>query len=604
MACIPARSHVVLASAQAGTQRTLRQALLGPGASAGSEVYQLRERNTHGGQPPLPQFALVCVDTVDGLTKKVVEAQEAGTPCSLIFIEFHKREFQILQDLVERVWILDHTVRIVFCLSSHQILRSEAIILSRPDQWAILRIPCHEQEVLQLACCLSSPIVKGSGHPAASGPLPELDLQANDWQEKTEELESARDELAASRYYVDNILRSMADSLLVINADMTIGAVNPSLLRLLGYEEHNLIGKPPGLIFGEELAQGVIMESLLLQGSVSGVESSFLTAEGQKVPISVSGSMMQNQQGQFQGLVCVAQDITERKRMEEEKLQLHEQLVDTSRQLGMAEVATGVLHNVGNVLNSINVSIGVISDLLRNSMVGDVGRISNLLEQHREDLGGYLSQNPKGKQIPGYLNKLSVQLLEERRKALVELNRLQENAGHAQYCVAAQQDFATPKGVTEPVCIGELVDEAVVVNQDGLAGGKIDVIREFQEVPQIIVDKHQVLRILVDLIRNACQAMESALMKQLVVRVKLIAGPPDSICVEVQDSGKGIHPDNLTKIFGQGYSVKSGGRGLSLHHGALAAKNMGGSLRAQSLGEGQGATFSLDLPGHFHFPNV
>src|SRR5690606_29281952 len=159
-----------------------------------------------------------------------------------------------------------------------------------------------------------------------------------------------RDELAASRYYVDNILRSMADSLLVINADMTIGAVNPSLFCLLGYEEQDLIGQPPGLIFGDGLAQNVIMENLLLQGSVSGVESSFLTAEGQKIPISVSGSMMKNQQGQFQGLVCVAQDITERKRMEEDKLQLHEQLVDTSRQLGMAEVATGVLHNVGNVL--------------------------------------------------------------------------------------------------------------------------------------------------------------------------------------------------------------------------------------------------------------
>jgi PAS domain S-box-containing protein len=444
------------------------------------------------------------------------------------------------------------------------------------------------------------------GHPAEKdNPLQrQLHPNAHDREEKTGELESARDALAASKYYVDNILRSMADSLLVINADMTIGAVNPSLLNLLGYQEHDLIGESPGLIFGEEFAQGAIIENLLLQGSVSGVESSFLTHEGRKIPISVSGSMMQDQQGQFQGLVCVAQDSTERKRMEEEKLQLHEQLLDTSRQLGMAEVATGVLHNVGNVLNSINVSIGVITDLLKNSMVGDVGRISQLLQKHREDLGAYFSQNPKGKQVPGYLEKLSRQLVEEKRVALLELDRLRENAGHAQQCVAAHQDLANPSGITEPVSLGELIDEALTVNQDVLEMFSINVIQEFQEVPQVIVDKHQVLQILVDVIRNACQAMESVSIKQLIVRVKLIIGPPDSICLEVQDTGSGIPRDDLTRIFGQGYSTKYGGRGLSLHRGALMAKNMGGALRAQSEGAGQGATFFLDLPGNFHFPDL
>ncbi len=385
---------------------------------------------------------------------------------------------------------------------------------------------------------------------------------------------------------------------------MTIGAVNPSLLNLLGYQEDELIGESPGLIFGEEFSQGAIIENLLLQGSVSGVESSFLTHEGQKITISVSGSMMQDLQGQFQGLVCVAQDITERKLMEEEKLQLNEQLMETSRQLGMAEVATGVLHNVGNVLNSINVSIGVITDLLKNSMVEDVGRISQLLDKHREDLGTYLSQNPKGKQVPGYLGKLSGQLKEEKRVALLELDRLREYAGHAQQCVAAQQDLAKPSGMTEPVCVAEVVAEALAVNQEMLEETKITVIQEFQEVPQLIVDKHQLLQILVDVIRNACQAMESVALRHLVVRVKLIIGPPDSICLEIQDTGSGIPPDDLTKIFGQGYSTKYGGRGLSLHHGALMAKNMCGALRAHSEGLGQGATFFLDLPGNFHFPGL
>jgi PAS domain S-box-containing protein len=553
------------------------------------------------------------VEAGHGVLEKVAEAKITGHPFSLAFIEVGPWEWNLLREMVERMWECDHTLRCVFCLPLDRASWPGCLSFSRPEQWAVLRIPLLKQEVFQFACCLSAgipspldPVSNGPGHPAEKdNPLQrQLHPNAHDREEKTGELESARDALAASKYYVDNILRSMADSLLVINADMTIGAVNPSLLNLLGYQEHDLIGESPGLIFGEEFAQGAIIENLLLQGSVSGVESSFLTHEGRKIPISVSGSMMQDQQGQFQGLVCVAQDITERKRMEEEKLQLHEQLLDTSRQLGMAEVATGVLHNVGNVLNSLNVSIGVITDLLKNSMVGDVGRISQLLEKHREDLGAYFSQNPKGKQVPGFLEKLSRQLVEEKRVALLELDRLRENAGHAQQCVAAHQDLANPSGITEPVSLGELIDEALTVNQDVLGMFSINVMQEFQEVPQVIVDKHQVLQILVDVIRNACQAMESVSIKQLIVRVKLIIGPPDSICLEVQDTGSGIPRDDLTRIFGQGYSTKYGGRGLSLHRGALMAKNMGGALRAQSEGAGQGATFFLDLPGNFHFPDL
>ena len=297
------------------------------------------------------------------------------------------------------------------------------------------------------------------------------------------ELASARDELATSRVYVDNVLRSMADSLLVIDANMTIGSTNPSLLALLGYTEEELVGQSPGLIFGEEFAQGSIIENLLLQGSVSGIESSFLTRDGRVIPISVSGSMMQDEQGQFQGLVCVAQDITERKRMEAERLQLHEQLLDTSRQLGMAEVASDVLHNVGNVLNSVNVSISVVTDLLKKSMVGDVGRISQLIQKHLDDLGNFFSNNPKGNQIPAYLEKLAGQLMEEQRVAIAELDRLRENAQHAQRCVASHQDLAKVTGITEPTSVVDLLAEALAENQELLSALHIEVSREFDEIP-------------------------------------------------------------------------------------------------------------------------
>ncbi len=558
-------------------------------------------------------FSLFNAENWELAFQDLKEGKRSNGVFSLVVVSFQLDSWDMVCENLEKIWELDTSIRCILCLPDNIEKWPISLSLSRPQQWAIFRMSGAPEEFFQLACCLSASwgssterlsdesTIAGANDNLVIGDRP-LNIQHEPDQQAA--LDSARDELATSRVYVENVLRSMADSLLVIDSNLTIGSVNPSLLDLLGYEERELVGQSPGLIFGEEFAQGSIIENLLLQGTVSGIESSFLTSECQLIPISVSGSMMQDEQGQFQGLVCVAQDITERKRMEDEKLQLHEQLLDTSRQLGMAEVASDVLHNVGNVLNSINVSIGVVADLLKNSIVGDVGRISQLFQKHREDLGHYFSSNPKGKQIPAYLEKLSGQLMEEQRAAIAELDRLRENAHHAQQCVAAQQDLAKVTGITEPIAIVELMEEAIVANQELLETAKIVVVREFEEIPLLIVDKRQVLEVMIDVLHNACQAMASVSMKQLIVRAKIIPGPPDSVCLEVQDSGVGIASEHLIKIFGQGNTTKEGTRGMSLHNGALMAKNLGGTLRAHSEGMGHGATFSLELPGNFHFPDL
>ena len=605
--------RVLSVSADANMHAFLRHALHVSDARDENEGNDTEEPNLTGADRKGVSFALVCVDTWQAALEIVAEEKSKGTAFSLIFLAGGIGEADAVRNVLEKIWECDDAVWCILCMPVDWDLWTTHLSLSRPQQWAVLRTPGRSEEVLQLASCLSA--CSPSAHNFVPGQLT-LSVEPDspkgqprhardtDVEDKHTELGFARDELATSKVYVENILRSMADSLLVINADLTIGSVNRSLLDLLGYSEDELIGQSPGCIFGEEFSQGTIIENLLLQGSVSGIESSFLTHDGRQIPISVSGSMMQDEQGQFQGLVCVAQDITERKCMEEEKLQLHEKLLNTSRQLGMAEVATGVLHNVGNVLNSINVSIGVVTDILNKSMVGDVGRISQLLHKHRADLGDFFSNNPKGNQVPGYLEKLSGQLMEEKRAGLMELDRLRENAEHAKQCVAAQQDLAKPSGMTEPISLPELVEEALAVNHDLLEALQVNVTREFQETPQIILDKRQVLQIMVDVIRNACQAMESVSVKQLVVRMNLIPGPPDSVCLEVQDSGRGIPPEDLIKIFGQGFNTQNDRRGMSLHSGSLVAKNMGGALRAHSEGVGHGATFFLELPGNFHFPDI
>ncbi len=583
---------VLLVGHDSGAQDFLQQALCRTQDHVSLEDGMGDQSHSLSVKPEPVLFSLVRTENWRAAYQAIEERKGTGDSFSLIFLTMSGEPWNSVRENIEKIWELDSAVHCVVCVPGEAVSQAARLQLSRPNQWALLRVPGEPEEVIQLASCLTA-------LPSSEAPPPTQEL---DPQQAA--LASAQHELASSKVYVENVLRSMADSLLVIEANLTIGSVNPALLELLGYAEDDLIGQSPGLIFGEEFAQGSIIENLMLQGSVSGIESSFQTCDGRCIPISVSGSMIQDEQGQFQGLVCVAQDITERKRMEEEKLQLHQQLLDTSRQLGMAEVASDVLHNVGNVLNSIYVSIGVVRELVTRSIVGDVERISQLFQKHKDDLSNYLSTNPKGKQIPAYLEKLAGQLLEEQRAALAELTRLHDNAQQAQQCVAAQQDLAQPSRITEPLFIEELLEEALTANQDLLKTSQIDVVREFQEIPQLIVEKRQVLEVLVDLIRNACEAMSTSLVKRLVIRAILVPGPPDSVRLEIQDSGVGIAPEDLTKIFGQGNQTQHGGRGMSLHNGALVAKNLGGALRAHSQGKGQGATFSLELPGNFHFPEL
>src|SRR5260221_11682230 len=134
----------------------------------------------------------------------------------------------------------------------------------------------------------------------------------------------------------------------------------------------------------------------------------------------------------------------------EEALRLSQQkLLETSRLAGMAEVATGVLHNVGNVLNSVNVSAGLVVDKLRRSKVPKLGKAAALLTERNGDLGNFLTHDPNGQKIPGYLTKLSQYLVEENAELLTEVDLLARNIEHIKEVVAVQQSYAKVSGAFE-----------------------------------------------------------------------------------------------------------------------------------------------------------
>jgi signal transduction histidine kinase len=294
-------------------------------------------------------------------------------------------------------------------------------------------------------------------------------------------------------------------------------------------------------------------------------------------------------------LVGIDLDITDRVEADERERQLQNQLRDASRQAGMAEIATNVLHNVGNVLNSVNISASLVADRVKKPRAAGLGKVVALLQQHEADLGAFVSADERGKHLPFYLSQLSEHLLLDQKIAVQELDSLRKNIDHIKEIVSMQQSYSKLVGVPERLAVSSLVDDALRMNVGAFNRHGVSVKCDFEDVPEIVVEKHKVLQILVNLLRNAKYACEAAERKDKYVDVR-IAKHPDGVQISITDNGVGILPEHMTRIFSHGFTTKKDGHGFGLHSGALTAKEMGGALRVMSAGPGSGATFTLELP--------
>jgi signal transduction histidine kinase len=273
----------------------------------------------------------------------------------------------------------------------------------------------------------------------------------------------------------------------------------------------------------------------------------------------------------------------------------HQALMRASRQAGMAEVASSVLHNVGNVLNSVNVSANLLDERMRTSKASGLARVAAMLEEQGDQLGAFIASDERGKRLPSYLAQLSSQLLADREAALRELASLIQSIEHIKDIVRMQQSYAAHGGVVESVAVADLVNDSVRLNAEAFSRHGVALACEFEDVPPVTVDKHRVLQILVNLIRNAKYACEDCGRsdKRITIRVTRCAL---GVAIAVVDNGVGIPAENMTRIFSHGFTTRPGGHGLGLHSAALAAQELKGSLRVASDGPGCGAIFTLELP--------
>lgn len=288
-------------------------------------------------------------------------------------------------------------------------------------------------------------------------------------------------------------------------------------------------------------------------------------------------------------------DCTERKRAEKERQELNDQLIGTARQAGMAEIATGVLHNVGNVLNSVNVTTTLLRDEAQRSRVSRVRDLANLLRE-QSDLGNFFAADPRGIKLPEYLSKLADQLIEENTNSKAELDALTNHVSHIKSIIATQQSIASTSGLIQPCHFAEIVDEAIKFQGASIERHGIRVARDYAELPELMLDRQKIMQIVVNLIKNAKEAIRDSGHQDGCIAVTLRQSSAETVAIAVRDTGVGIAPEVIERIFAHGFTTKKDGHGFGLHSCANFATEMGGNLRLASDGVGHGATFTLELP--------
>ena len=466
--------------------------------------------------------------------------------------------------------------------------------------------------------------------------------------------EALEKETRKAKEYLRSLIEDSLDAIISTDKEGKVVLFNKGAEVLLGYRREEVFGQRVTILYESEERAKEVMRQMRERGDrVAGFETILRAKDGSHIPVLISASILYDEYGQEAGTVGFNKDLRERKRAEEELLRTrdelelrveertadlrktneelesevterkraeeellrardelerrveertaeleatHRELVESARKVGMAEVATGVLHNVGNVLNSVSVTTASMSKIIRNSRSSYLSNVVEMLEEHADDLGAFITTDERGRRLPTFIAELSNNLTVEQERLLEAVEKLTDHVGHITEIINLQQSYGRISGLNEPVLLSELMEDALRINGEGMIRHDIEIHREYAQLPPALFDGPKVLQILTNLISNAKYAlMENGGDKKILTLH--IKEPKDGLVrIEVSDNGSGIAQDNLTRIFSYGFTTRKEGHGFGLHSGALAAKEMEGTLSAHSDGPGRGATFTLELP--------
>ncbi len=347
----------------------------------------------------------------------------------------------------------------------------------------------------------------------------------------------------------------------------------------------------------EQLSGALYLENNLATNAFSPKRLALLGHIASQAAISIENARLYEDVQRAKAELRRANDELEQ-RVEERTRELKQaqaRLVDTARAVGMAEVASNVLHNVGNVLTSAVINLEMMQRAVGSSRVGRLKQATLLLLSQRESLASFLAPKARGGHLPDYLDGLADELLSQQMRLLEDMEAMGRHIEHIRAIVQVQQTYAKTSLMAEECDLVQLIEDALRIQTAALDRHGVAIHRELSPVPRLKVDKHKVLQILINLLSNAKYALDGVAEGERNLRVRLgLEGK--RVRIQVVDGGMGIAPEAREKLFEHGFTTRKEGHGFGLHSSALAAQMLGGRLTLESEGPGKGAVATLELP--------
>jgi PAS domain S-box-containing protein len=417
-------------------------------------------------------------------------------------------------------------------------------------------------------------------------------------RQRTTELESSE---AKIRAVLDNI----GEGIIVVGEQGHIESLNPAAERIFLLDKQAAMGMDSNLLLAGEAFEDIVQAARPDEVAAGALEAGAAQqptehlgqrGDGTRFPMEIMATGMTL--GGKHMRVGIVRDITARKQAEATLAEAQHQLVDAAHKSGMAEMATGVLHNIGNILNSVNLAGEEIVRITNASKIGGLVKANELLTQHRDDLPDFIANDNKGSKLPDYYLKIGKVLAEEVGDISKEAKALLEKTTMMKEVISTQQAYARAGFHAEEIDLPSLIDDALKIQDASLHKWGIKLYKQYAATPPCIGQKSKLLQVITNLIKNAKEAMgeNDLLNKTKELSIETGMQGEETVFVKVRDNGCGINETQLAKIFNHGFTTKETGHGFGLHSSANAMTEMKGTLRVESTGEQQGACFTLTLP--------
>lgn len=412
-------------------------------------------------------------------------------------------------------------------------------------------------------------------------------------------------DLEQSEIKIRAILDNIGEGIVVLDENGTIESLNPAAENIFAMKEAEAIGLHSALLIANSEADDAADSDHYNDETDGAFRSSSnqqpkeyqgLRADGSTFPLEFVVSAMNV--GDKRLRVCILRDVSMRKETEATLADAQGQLVDAAHKSGMADMATGVLHNIGNILNSVNLAGEEIHRISSASKISGLLKANDLLLQHQEDRGEFLTQDARGQKLPDYFIKMGKVLSDEINEINKESKELIKKTTMMKEVISTQQAYAKSGFHSEQLNLSHLVEDALKIQEASLKKWGVKLEKNYADIPECTGQKSKLLQVITNLVKNAKEAMNDndQYNRPKEMRIDIGMNNDKSVYLTIKDNGCGINEQQLTKIFNHGFTTKETGHGFGLHTCANAMTEMKGTLKVESEGLQKGATFTVIIP--------